>query len=180
VRGAVAALLGALLLTTGTPQERVNAQERASEDRLVKLSEAVAQLNVRDIDGRLWNAAGLRGRVAVIDFWATWCAPCLAEMPTLRRIHGADPSKALVLGINLDVSDRRTLLTWINRHRINWPQVHDRRGYEGDVPRRFDVTSLPMSVLVNPEGRVVAMNLRGDRLIAAVKELVGQDVGGMR
>ena len=70
------------------------------------------------------------------------------------------------------MSPRRTLTGWLRRQGVEWPQLHDGRGYNGDLARQFEVTSLPTSVLIDREGRVRALNLRGELLIAAIDVLV--------
>jgi thiol-disulfide isomerase/thioredoxin len=159
-----------MLLVAAPP--RAAAIQAEGADRLARLTRIVSSLDARDMDGRVWNASALRGRVTVIDFWATWCAPCLAEIPTLRGLRDTFTDRVVVLGVNLDVTDRRGLVSWMNRQRVDWPQLHDGRGYQGDLARQFEVTSLPTSVLVDPDGRVVALNLRGRRLVAAVETLL--------
>jgi thiol-disulfide isomerase/thioredoxin len=139
-------------------------------NHLRQLTEAFASLDARDMSGRRWTAEALRGQVVVLDFWATWCAPCWQEIPWLRKIHhGQDLTGVQVIGITLDVADRRTLVAWFNRRRVDWPQVWDGSGYDGPLAERFGVRSLPTSILVAPDGRVVATNLRGARLLAAVE-----------
>ncbi len=125
------------------------------------------------MNGRRWTAENLRGRVVVLDFWATWCPPCWEEIPWLRRVQdGLDPARVQVLGITLDVTDRRTLVAWLNRRRVDWPQVREPHGYDGVLAARFGVSALPASVLVAPDGRVVAVNLRGAQLVSAVEALL--------
>jgi thiol-disulfide isomerase/thioredoxin len=171
-RALVAAWGVAALCAIATPSSRA-AAANDTDERLRQLTEVFATLDVEDLDGRRWTSADLRGRVVVLDFWATWCAPCLAEIPVLRRIDSTyDDDRVQVLGVSLDVSDRRNLHAWLNRQRIDWPQVWDGRGYDGELPVRFGVGSLPASVLIGPDGRAVALNLRGERLLAAVEVLV--------
>jgi thiol-disulfide isomerase/thioredoxin len=142
-------------------------------DRLSQLTQAFAALDVRDMSGRRWTAEGLRGRVVVLDFWATWCPPCWKEIPWLQKIHdGRDPARVQVIGVSLDVTDRRTLVAWLNRQRVDWPQIWDGSGYDSPLAERFGVGSLPTTILVAPDGRVVATNLRGARLVAAVDTLL--------
>jgi thiol-disulfide isomerase/thioredoxin len=144
------------------------------EDRLVGLTRAFATLDVRDMDGRRWTAADLRGRVVVLDFWATWCPPCWDEIPWLRRIHeGFDRDRVQVIGISLDVTDRRTLVAWMNRRRVDWPQIWEPNGYDSALAGTFGVDALPASLLAAPDGRVVGVNLRGARLVSAVEALLG-------
>jgi thiol-disulfide isomerase/thioredoxin len=167
------ALGSALLVPVSPAWPAVNAQAIV-DDRLERLTRAFAALDARDLEGRRWTAATSRGRVVVLDFWATWCAPCLAEIPWLRRARETFGHERFeVLGVNLDVSDQRVVTAWLNRQRVDWPQLRDGRGYNGDLARQFAVTSLPKSLLVDRDGRVVAVNLRGERLLAAVGELLG-------
>lgn len=144
-------------------------------DRLRQLTRAFAGLDVRDMAGRRWTAADFRGRVVVMDFWATWCAPCWKELPWLRRIHEKAPAFVQVLGVSLDVTDRRTLVAWFNRQRVDWPQVWETQGYESALAQRFGVGSLPTTLVIDRSGRVVAMNLRGAKLVAAVDTLLAED-----
>lgn len=144
------------------------------EDRLRQLTEVFATFDVRDMDDRRWTTASLRGRVVVLDFWATWCAPCLADIPWYRQIVERFDTRVQVIGISLDTSDRRTLAAWLNRQRVDWPQVWEARGYDSPLAERFGVTALPASVLIGRDGRVVAVNLRGERLVAAIEGLLAE------
>lgn len=138
------------------------------------IERAFADLRARDLQGRELTAATLRGRIVVLDFWATWCAPCLAEIPTLQRLrreHAAEQVE--IVSVSLDVLDRRQLVTWLRRHRATWTQVHDRRGYNGDLSRAFLVHGLPTMYVFDGTGRLAATNVRGERLRLTVAALVG-------
>ena len=126
-----------------------------------------------DLDGRVWSSESLRGRVVLIDFWATWCAPCLAELPRLRRLHARyDTRDLVILGISLDRSSARDFRSWLQRQDIGWPQVREVGGYDSPLAALFGVEVLPASFLVGRDGRVVARDLRGASLTARVRELV--------
>ncbi|MEM7048199.1 MAG: TlpA disulfide reductase family protein [Acidobacteriota bacterium] len=126
-----------------------------------------------DLTGRTWTADDLEGRVVLLDFWATWCAPCLAELPDLRELDAAYGERGLVIvGIALDALERRDLRSFLLRHDITWPQVHERAGTQSDIARRFGVEAVPVTVLVDSAGRVVARDLRGKALGATVKALL--------
>lgn len=145
---------------------------------LERLTSAFAAFEGRDLEGRLWTAADLRGRVVVIDFWAHWCAPCLAEIPWLRAARerfGED--RVVILGVSLDVTARRTLIGWLQRQRVTWPQVWDNRGYEGTLAHRFGVESLPAIVLIDRDGRAAAAGLRGQRMLDAIEALLARPAG---
>jgi peroxiredoxin len=101
------------------------------------------------------------------------------ELPRLRRLHEELGDTGLVIvGVSLDTIEPRRLASWTRRNGLAWPQVHDGRGYNGALARRFGVEALPATVLVDRDGRVAARDLRGDRLEAAIRGLlagVGRD-----
>jgi thiol-disulfide isomerase/thioredoxin len=144
------------------------AQAPAFEKR--ELQASVDAIDVVDLDGRRWTAATLRGRIVLIDFWATWCAPCLSQIPEVKRLRARHGDRFEVLAISLDTRTRRDLVSWLNRHDIRWPQVHDGRGFASPTARRFGVAALPASLLV-VDGRIAAYNLRGRVLEDAVAYL---------
>src|SRR5687768_9588237 len=132
-------------------------------------ADAIATMRVVDLDGRAWTADKLRGRVTLIDFWATWCAPCLTELPYLKQARARYSTEEFeILGVSFDVSDRRALLSWLNRQGVFWPQVFDGRGRNGPVARHFGVIGVPTSFLTGADGSIAATNLRGPRLLAAI------------
>jgi thiol-disulfide isomerase/thioredoxin len=135
------------------------------------LQRAVDGLHVVDLEGKRWTAADLEGRVVLIDFWATWCAPCLVQIPELKRLRARYGDRFEVLAISLDSRSRRDLVAWLNRQDIVWPQVHDGRAFSSPAARPFGVAALPASLLV-VDGRIVAANLRGERLAHAIAEVL--------
>jgi thiol-disulfide isomerase/thioredoxin len=143
-------------------------------ERFRVVSAALEQFSATDLAGRRWTAADLGGRVVLLDFWATWCAPCLADLPLLQALRQKHPRDDFeILGISLDVTSRRAFVSWLNRHRIEWPQIHLRQGYAADVPTLFGVEQLPSTVVIDRAGRVAGIDVRGDRLVAVVDALVG-------
>ena len=134
------------------------------------LQSAVDTLDVVDLNGKRWTAADLRGRVVLIDFWATWCAPCLAQIPELKRLRATYGDRFEVLSISMDSRHRRDLVAWLNRQEVSWPQVHDGRAFSSPAVRSFGVAALPASLLVM-DGKIAAANLRGKALEKAVDYL---------
>ena len=137
-------------------------------------TEGLPNLRATDISGATWTTEQLRGRVTVIDFWATWCAPCLAEMPRLKRIRDSySRSELEILGVALEPGARRTLMSWLNRNRVDWPQIQE-RGYDSPLATAFGVRELPMTIVVDADGRITAIGLRGEALEQHVGGLIVQ------
>lgn len=130
-------------------------------------------------DGTRLSLEGLRGKVVLLDFWATWCAPCLAELPRLRRLHEElGPSGLVIVGVSLDAIDARRFASWTRRNRVTWPQVRDGRSYQGALARAFEIEELPATVLFGRDGRLAARDLRGEPLETTIRGLlagVGRD-----
>ena len=133
------------------------------------LQGAVDALNVVDLHGKRWTANELRDRVVLIDFWATWCAPCLVQIPEFKRLRATYGDRFEVLAISLDSRSRRDLVAWLNRQEVTWPQIHDGRAFSSPSARKFGVAALPASLLV-VNGKVAATNLRGERLARAIAD----------
>lgn len=129
---------------------------------------------ITTLSGEVLSAQDLRGRVVLVDVWATWCAPCLAEMPTLKQLHEANGDALRIVGVNVDSLPRRDLRLWLARKGVTWPQLFDGRGLRGPLSTRLKVESLPRSFLYAADGRLVATDLRGKALTRAVAILVAK------
>jgi thiol-disulfide isomerase/thioredoxin len=165
-------LLGPLGLLETQPAAAPSAVVTPAARQAAVAEAAFANFRATDMDGRVLTASSLRGRIVILDFWATWCAPCLKEVPTYQRLRREyDASRLEIIGVSVDVLDRRGLVSWLNRQQVTWTQIHDRRGYTGELAQQFKVTSLPTTYVFDAEGRLVAANLRGERLIETVAKL---------
>jgi thiol-disulfide isomerase/thioredoxin len=125
-----------------------------------------------NLKGETINSASLGGKVTVIDFWATWCNPCIEEFTTMARIderHGGDVK---LLGVNLDSTEELTaedLRAWVLERGVAGEHLHDGRGWDSELARLFGVKEIPFSVVVAPDGEVLAVDEHGKRLEKAVK-----------
>ncbi len=154
------------------PKPSSPSAQRQEALRGTRLAELWGDLAVRDLDGRAWTAADLENRVVLLEFWATWCAPCLADFPHLRRAREAHGEQDLViLAVSLDRMSRRDLQSFVRRQRLVWQVVHDGLGASGTVARRFQVDYPPRSMLFDRQGRLVALDARGETLEAALRAL---------
>jgi thiol-disulfide isomerase/thioredoxin len=134
-----------------------------------------ASLSLVDLQGRSWTREALAGRLVVLDFWATWCAPCVRERARLAELRETLlEDRVLILSVNLDHGDRRSLVAWLNRYRLSWPQVHEPLGWASPLVRRFAVPSLPWTVAYDPEGRLVGAGRGLQALAGRLEPLLGR------
>ncbi len=125
----------------------------------------------KNLAGKAFSLMDYKGKVVLIDFWATWCGPCVAELPHVKETYSHYNSKGFeVIGISLD-RDRAELESFIEKEKMGWTQHFD----EGRViASRYGVNSIPTTYLLDGEGRIIASNLRGKRLEEEVKKALGK------
>ena len=113
-----------------------------------------------------------KNKYTLIDFWASWCGPCHAEMPTIVKAYDEFHEKGLeIIGVSLD-SNKKDWTRAISSLQMTWPQMSDLKGWESEGARLYGVHSIPASVLVNQQGKIVAQNLRGENLLQKLAELM--------
>jgi thiol-disulfide isomerase/thioredoxin len=114
------------------------------------------------VDGSKVDLATLRGKVVLIDFWATWCPPCRGEVPNVVAAYQKYHDQGFeVVGISLD-QDKDKLLAFTKQNGMVWPQYFDGKGWENSVSSKFGIDSIPAMWLVGKDGKVVTTNGRDD------------------
>ena len=123
------------------------------------------ELDVVAMDGRKIRVDDYAGKYLIVDFFATWCEPCLADIPRLQKFREKYHDKGLeVVGISLD-GDAEALQAYLDRAQLPWPIVHDNADNPLDrIQMQFGVSSLPTVLLLNKEGTVVSLEARGAEL----------------
>ena len=125
----------------------------------------------RSLDGKSHALADFRGKYVLVDFWASWCVPCRVE----NRLYNQLLPKYVdhpfaIFAVNLDDS-RQIWEMASKRDRVVWPQISDSLGWQSPLAAAYNVTALPMSFLMDPDGRIIGRNLRGEDLEAKLAEL---------
>lgn len=122
-------------------------------------------------DGQI-DSSALKGQVVLVDFWATWCRPCVAELPHLREAHEKFADRGFqIVSISLD-DNQKSLDSFIARENMNWIHHYDGKKWKNEIAVLFDVHSIPMNLLVDRQGIVRAANLRGAAVARRVDELL--------
>ncbi len=153
------------------------------------LSQVIAMKEYRG-EGKLFNAdieladtAGVSrslaevigsGRYILVDFWASWCGPCIAEMPNVKAAYERFHAKGFdVVGLSFD-ANADAWKAAINRFAMPWTNLSDLKGWESAAAKKYKIHSIPDNILVGPDGRIVANGLRGDALQQKLAELLGE------
>jgi thiol-disulfide isomerase/thioredoxin len=128
-----------------------------------------------DLAGNRISLSDYRGKVVLLDFWATWCRPCLAEIPHLKAIQAKyEDAGFTIIGVNLDMS-RQPVEALVNEAGITWPQIYDDTGWKNEIAELYRVTGIPSTFLIDRNGIIRHRNLRGPALDRAVASLVGAE-----
>ena len=128
---------------------------------------------VVDLDGKPVSLADYRGKLVLLDFWATWCGPCITELPNIKEVYEKYHDKGFeIIGISLD-TDEAALRTFIKENRLPWRQVFDGAGRETPLAQQYGVRGIPAQFLIDREGTVISVKARGKRL----KDLVEAEIG---
>ena len=131
-------------------------------------------INAKDLDGKLVNLGDYKGQVVLLDFWATWCPPCVAEAPQLTSMYMRNKDKGFnIVGLSLD-ADRNALMQFTRAYNMTWPQVYDGGGWESEVPVRYKVKSVPFTLLLGRDGKIAAIGARGQQLEMEVQKALMQ------
>lgn len=147
---------------------------------LVSLYESERQLGIgaeaplftmNQVDGKPLKLSDLRGKVVLLDFWASWCGPCRRENPNVVRMYEKFKDQGFeILGISLDDNKDR----WVGAiatDKLTWRHVSELKGWGGTVNRMYQVSGIPNTVLLDAEGKIIAKNLRGAELEAKLAQI---------
>ncbi|MCK0131579.1 AhpC/TSA family protein [Flavobacteriaceae bacterium F08102] len=161
--------------------ESLSVKLRASE-KGVELFEKMSKKNAtigdiapdfsqEDEAGNSIKLSDYRGSYVLIDFWASWCAPCRAENPNLVKAYTKYHSKGFeILAVSLD-TNRDAWLKAIQEEDLAWKHVSDLKGFDNEVAKRYEVTSIPKNILVDPNGIIIGINYRGYTLEEKLDEI---------
>ncbi|WP_424961783.1 TlpA family protein disulfide reductase [Ekhidna sp.] len=131
------------------------------------------EIALENPDGEIIKLSSLRGKYVLIDFWAAWCRPCRAENPNVVRVYNEYSDENFeILGVSLDRT-REKWLGAIEQDGLPWLHVSDLKYWRSQAAIDYQVNAIPATFLIDPEGKIIAKNLRGASLEAKLKEIFG-------
>jgi thiol-disulfide isomerase/thioredoxin len=160
--GCLVSLVGSRVVRFSVSEEQANepsldlGEIEVEVARGPRVGEPAPAIEVETIDGQAMTLGDLRGRHVLVDFWATWCGPCVESLPALRRFHedyGAD-ARLKILGLSLD-EDPDAVRRFAQEHGLPWPQAVVGGSEGAGLLREYGIGSVPTYVLIGPDGRLL-------------------------
>ena len=140
----------------------------------LNIGQKAPDFEFQTIDGDDISLSSLEGQYVILEFWATWCGPCIPEIPHLKSLYESyQNDEFTVIGISLD-RDKEILMKFIEDREMEWPQIYIEDGWEGELLRLFNVSGIPRMYLLDPEGTIIGRDLRGEEMISKVESLIAE------
>lgn len=138
----------------------------------VEVGTIAPEINLPSLEGKAVSLSSLRGKYVLVDFWASWCGPCRGENPNVVAAYGKFKDKNFtVYGVSLD-NNKDAWQKAVTDDSLNWTQVSDLRGWASAAAALYAVHSIPTNFLVDPSGKVIARDLRGEQLENKLAEVL--------
>ncbi|PWV45401.1 TlpA disulfide reductase family protein [Chitinophaga sp. S165] len=155
-------------------KKRAAQLKKAQAEALTSTGTTASDFTEKDVNGRPVSLSSYRGKYVLVDFWASWCGPCRAENPNVLSAYQRFKDKGFdILGVSLDAASQED--AWkraIEKDGLPWVQVSELNGFESESARLYGVTSIPQNFLIDPNGVIIAKNLRGEALHQKLAEVL--------
>jgi peroxiredoxin len=138
----------------------------------IAIGSAAPEITMKDVNDKPFSLSQLQGKYVLVDFWASWCGPCRGENPNVVAAYNQYKDKNFtVLGVSLD-KDKASWLSAIKQDNLTWQHISDLKYWSSAAVQLYGFDGIPFNVLIDPKGKIIAMDLRGPALQAKLKEVI--------
>jgi thiol-disulfide isomerase/thioredoxin len=151
-------------------------QQSAAEKLQAALKPGVPfpDFSMTDVTGKPLSVAQYKGKVVMVDFWATWCGPCRAELPNVIATYAKYHDQGFeIIGVSLD-EDKDAMVKYTEENKMTWPQYFDGLRWQNKLAAKYGVEGIPFTILIDPQGNIIDKDVRGEALPAAVAKALGK------
>lgn len=146
----------------------------------LKLNDEAPEIRLKTFQGNDFKLSSLRGKIILLDFWATWCAPCVEEQPFLKEIYTENgeaikAGKFEIIGVSLDKS-KENWKKIMDREGIIWPQISDLQFWKSPVAKAYGIQELPYNLVLDKSGKIIAINIHGEELKAFIANTLKKEL----
>jgi peroxiredoxin len=140
---------------------------------MLKKGKDAPDIRLKTPEGNVKPLSSLEGKVVLVDFWASWCKPCIRTIPKLKKVYKKYNDQGFeIYGVSLD-KKRKSWEKAIDKHGMNWVHVSDLKYFNSAAAQKYKIKSIPFTVLVDRDGKIIASGLRGQELVEKIEEVMG-------
>jgi len=140
----------------------------------LQIGDMAPEITLPDTKDSIIKLSSLKGKVVLVDFWASWCAPCRGANPYIQKIYKKHKNKGIgfeVFAVSIDAK-KDAWLKAIKKDKLTYTQVNENTGWYSKVAGKYFVDALPTNFLLDETGRIVAINIEGNQLAEKLKEML--------